>query len=266
MTKAVWDKRAVANGPARVEYRIAGKGKTIVSLPGLGRTTEDHLPLGERLIAAGYRVVLPMPRGMGGSTGPLTGITLHDLAADVAKVIEAVGDIPAILCGHAYGNRVARLIATDRPDLVSHLVLFTASGKVAGTPEVVAAIERVKNPALPIEERRKAALVSMVGPTRDPTVWLDGWNDPIAKACQAALRAVPTEEWWTGGKAKVLVIQGLADKSSPPVNGRMLKEELGERCTLVELDGVGHSVPVEAPDEVAAAMIAYLKKQHLAAA
>jgi pimeloyl-ACP methyl ester carboxylesterase len=46
----------------------------------------------------------------------------------------------------------------------------------------------------------------------------------------------------------------------------MLKDELGQRCTLVELDGVGHSVPVEAPDEVAAAMLAYLAKEKLAAA
>jgi pimeloyl-ACP methyl ester carboxylesterase len=263
MTKVVWETRTVENGPARVEYRVAGKGRAIVSLPGLGRTTEDHVPLGERLVKAGYRVVLPMPRGMGGSKGPLDGITLHDLAADVAAVIEEVSDRPVVLCGHAYGNRVARLVATDRPDLVSHLVLFTASGKVAGTPDVVASIEKVKNPTLPLAERRKEALFSMVGPTRDPSVWLDGWNEPIAKACQAALRAVPTELWWTGGKAPVLVIQGLADRSSPPVNGRMLKEELGDRCTLVELDGVGHSVPVEAPDEVAQAMVDYLKGQTL---
>jgi pimeloyl-ACP methyl ester carboxylesterase len=255
-----WKKRTVAHGSARIEVRLAGKGRTIVLLPGLGRTTEDYLPLAERLIGAGYRVTLPMPRGLGGSIGPMTGITLHDLAGDVAAVIEDVGGVPVVLAGHAYGNRVARMVATDRPELVSHLVLLAASGKVGGTPEVMAAIGRVKDPSLPLSERRAAALFSLMGPGRDPTVWLEGWNEPVAKACEAALSTVPIEKWWTAGKAEVLVIQGLADNSSPPINGRMLKEDIGHRCTLVELEGVGHSVPVEAPDEVAAAMIEYLRR------
>ena len=37
---------------------------------------------------AGYRVLRPQPRGIGQSRGPLTGIDLHDYAADVAAVIE----------------------------------------------------------------------------------------------------------------------------------------------------------------------------------
>ncbi|MBM3535189.1 MAG: alpha/beta hydrolase [Alphaproteobacteria bacterium] len=81
------------------------------------------------------------------------------------------------------------------------------------------------------------------------------------KTCLAAASATPIAEWWTAGKAPVLIIQGLADVAAVPANGRMLAEELGARGRLVELEGVGHSIPVEAPEETAAALIPYLKEQ-----
>ncbi len=37
----------------------------------------------------------------------LDGITVHDLAADVAGVLEAMDCGPAHLVGHAFGNRIA---------------------------------------------------------------------------------------------------------------------------------------------------------------
>jgi pimeloyl-ACP methyl ester carboxylesterase len=83
----------------------------------------------------------------------------------------------------------------------------------------------------------------------------------VMKACLAAANATPTPEWWTAGKAPVLIIQGLADVAAPPANGRMLVEELGARGKLIELEGVGHSIPVEAPEETAAALIPFLKEQ-----
>lgn len=81
------------------------------------------------------------------------------------------------------------------------------------------------------------------------------------KTCLAAASATPIAEWWTAGKAPVLIIQGLADVAAVPANGRMLAEELGARGRLVELEGVGHSIPVEVPEETAAALIPYLKEQ-----
>ncbi|MBI1773714.1 MAG: alpha/beta hydrolase [Proteobacteria bacterium] len=258
--KIAWEHRTVAAEHARIALRVAGSGKTVVMLPGLGRSSDDLLPLAERVIGAGYRVALPMPRGLGASQGPMAGITLHDLAADVAAAIAALGKSPVVLVGQAFGNRVARMLAADRPELISAVVLLGASGKVAGGPELPAANERAKNPALPLAERLAAARLTMVGPGRDPTPWLDGWNEPVAKVYLAAAAATPMDEWWTAGTARVLIVQGLADVMAPPANGRMLLGELGSRGSLVELEGIGHSLPVEAPDEVAAVVIDFLRK------
>ena len=52
---------------------------------------------------------------------------------------------------------------------------------------------------------------------------------------------------------QVLIVQGLCDVAAPVGNGRLLKDELGERRTLVELPDIGHAMPVEDPHACAQA-------------
>ncbi len=96
------------------------------------------------------------------------------------------------------------------------------------------------------------------GPGRDISVWMDGWSQPVMRAYLDAAAATPLDDFWTAGRAPVLIVQGLADVAAPPENGRDLKRLIGDRAVLVELDGVGHSVPIEAPDEVARVLVAEL--------
>ena len=78
---------------------MRGRGVPIVFIPSFGRGVHDFDELSKRLARSGYQTILPEPRGTGSSTGPLEGITLHDLAADVAAVIQAVGGGRAIVTG-----------------------------------------------------------------------------------------------------------------------------------------------------------------------
>ena len=205
-------------------------------------------------------MVQPDPRGIGGSTGPLDGLTLHDLADDIAAVIEAVGSTPVVIIGHAFGNRIARCVAADRPDLVRAVVLLSSSGKVQPSPEIAEAIRLAQDALTPRAARAEAARKAWFGPGRDVTIWLDGWIEPVRKAQTAAAAATEIADWWTAGRANVLIVQGLADVSALPANGRLLKNEIGERATLVELEGIGHAVPIEDPPAVAKAVLDYLRK------
>ena len=90
---------------------------------------------------AGFQVLRPQPRGIGQSHGPLTGIDLHDYAADVAAVIAHADKGAAFVVGHAFGNRVARMLATDRPELVRAVGLVAANiGKAPSPPQIRVAI------------------------------------------------------------------------------------------------------------------------------
>src|SRR5580700_5817445 len=100
-----------------IEVIEEGRGPLIVLLPSLGRDSEEFDPAAERIAAAGFRVLRPQPRGYERSAGPMENITLHDLARDLAAVIEHENAGPAILAGHAFGHFVAKTTAVDFPRL-----------------------------------------------------------------------------------------------------------------------------------------------------
>lgn len=238
-----------------------GDGQPLVLLPGLGRAASDVAPLADILVDAGYAVLLPEPRGIGPSTGPLEAITLHDLAADVGSLIEQWTSGPATIIGHAFGNRIARTLAADRPDLVSAVVLLSSSGKVQPTDEIAEAIRLAQTVDTPPDVRRAAVQQAWFAPGHDGTAWLDGWSQPVMKAYLAAAAATPVEDWWTAGSKPVLIVQGLCDVAAPVGNGRRLKQELGERGILVELPDIGHAMPVENPHVCARPILEFLRRQ-----
>ena len=127
----------IRRGDTQIEILSQGEGPLIVLLPSLGRGAEDFAAIAERIAAAGFRVLRPQPRGIGRSHGPMSGIDLHDYANDVAAVIERANGGPAFVVGHAFGNRVARLLATTRPDLVRAVGLIAANvGRDPSPPKV----------------------------------------------------------------------------------------------------------------------------------
>ena len=248
----------VTNGLSQFRVRVAGDGPVLCLLPGLGRPSEDLDPLAARLVAAGFRVAQPDPRGSGESRGEMKGLTLHDLAADVVAVIETL-DVGAVtIIGHAFGNRIARTVAADRPDLVNKVILMGCSGKVQPTPAIAEAIRLAQDVNTPPDVRAKAVRAAWYGPGRDISVWMENWSQPVMKSYLDAAAATDIADWWTAGNADVLIIQGLADVSAPPENGRLLKAEIGDRATLIELEGIGHAIPVEDPDSVADVLVRYL--------
>lgn len=75
------------------------------------------------LVAAHTRVVAYDRAGIGGSD-PLPALTLDAQLSDLTAVIEAAGrGRPAVVAGHSWGGLLAQLVALDRPELVSGLVL-----------------------------------------------------------------------------------------------------------------------------------------------
>lgn len=253
----------VTVGGVDLECFSHGEGVPIVLLPGGSLSVGYLSDLAESLGAAGYRAVRVNPRGAGASNGPMEGLTLHDLAGDVAGVIESLELGPAFVLGHAFGNRVARTVAADRPDLVRGVILVAAGGKVEPRPEAQHALVTLFTPTAS-EAQVLDAMQWMVGsPENAPSVWGRFKDDraPAAAASQmAAARATPLEDWWSpAGDAPYLVIQGTKDEAAPVANGHLLKQELGERVTVVDIPNAGHLQPLEAPGPVVDAVIAFAR-------
>lgn len=251
--------RAVLYQDVRIELFACGRGPLVVMLPSLGRDSEDFHDLAMRLAQAGYRSVCPSPRGLGGSVGPLGGITLHDFARDAARVIEAEGAAPAVVVGHAFGNWVARTAATDYPGLVRAVVLLAAGRKGATDPSIGAAITTCFDGKAPIDARMQALRHAFFAPGNDPSIWLDGWDPEIARAERAAAARTPHSEWWHAGTVPVLDLQAADDALLPRDQGAKLRDELGERVTIEVIANAGHALLPEQPAAVARALLAYLR-------
>src|SRR5215469_6669248 len=174
-------REVILRGHVSIEVIAEGRGPLLVLLPSLGRDSEEFDPVAEQLEAAGFRVLRPQPRGYGRSTGPTTGITLHDYSADVAATIEHEGGSPAILAGHAFGHFVAKMTAVDYPKLSRAVILIGAARKTPD-PAVQRAVAIAPDPAKPEAERLKNLKFVFFAKGNDATAWLTGFHASVRGA------------------------------------------------------------------------------------
>ncbi len=250
----------VMRGGVSIEVLVDGDGPPVVLLPSLGRGAEDFDAIAARLAAARFAVLRLQPRGVGASRGPLAGIDLHDYAADVAAVIEAAGRGPAFVVGHAFGNRVARMLATDRPDLVRALALVAANvGRDPSPPDVRAAIRASADPTLPEDTRLEALRFAFFAPGNDAGVWLGGWHPEVLAAQRIAGDKTPREEDFAGGTAPILYLQPAHDPLAHGDHGREYQRLQGGRVTIVVIPQASHAAIAEQPEFISAALIEYAR-------
>jgi pimeloyl-ACP methyl ester carboxylesterase len=245
-------------GDVQVEVVLDGAGPAVVLLPSLARDSDDYDAVAEGLAAAGLLVLRPKPRGIGHSSGPMTNITLHDLARDVAEAVQQLGGGRAIIVGHAFGNWVARMTAADHPKLVRGVVIAAAAAKTY-PPELSKAVTSAGNPALPRDERLAALRFAFFAPGNDPTAWLDGWHPEIRDSQRAAVAAVRQDEWWSGGSAPLLELQAAEDPFKPEAKRNEMKDEFGQRVTVAVIPHASHALIPEQPQAVVAALVGWIK-------
>jgi pimeloyl-ACP methyl ester carboxylesterase len=249
----------VTTDAVTIETYVDGTGPDVVILPSYGRDGgEDFDTFTAALADAGYRVLRPQPRGTGRSTGPMTGVTTDDLGADVARVIGELGHGPAVVLGHAYGNFVARTVATNHPEAVSAVILAAASGRTVA-PEVDSAPFRAGDPALPEDERLAALRLAFFAPGHDPSGWLTGWHPDTLRMQQAAVTGIDVDRYWAAGNASVLEIIAALDPFKHQAEWGALRAEFGSRITTTIIENASHALFPEQPGAVARAVIDYLR-------
>lgn len=243
-----------------------------------------------KLAAAGWRVVSWDQRGHGDSAHA----HLYSWEADVRDALSVIGSItdrPAPMVGHSKGggllmhladavpNRFThyvnldgvthrrpvpdvaeherrRMLATDLESWLDHRRRAAGSSRVPGTLDELAQRRRRMNPRLPIEWLRY--LVS-VGARHDD----DGWRWKIDPSMRMGGFGPWRPEWMArrlpGLGMPFLGILGLEPEEmgwgTKPDDIRPLLPPGGE---VVGLEGVGHFVHIERPEQVAAIVIDFL--------
>ncbi|MFX0081633.1 MAG: alpha/beta fold hydrolase [Candidatus Hodarchaeota archaeon] len=253
-------------GDVQIEAIINGTGNIIILLAAGGQDASKFNDFTPFLNKAGYQTIAINRRGFGGSKGPLEEITLHDLADDIAGVIKLLGNNPVHILGWAWGNRVARCLAEDHPDLVKSLILLAAGGRVPPNSECLKRYRILGSPNSSKEERIEALKFLFFSPSTNEEIIIkalkrnQNWKEQekTTRAHQKANQATPLMDWWNGGKAPILVIQGLDDQTAVPENGQILERENKERVKLVNIENAGHFMIYEQPEKVAEEILSFL--------
>ena len=254
-------------GVVTIQYLDQGVGPVIVMLPSLARSGRDYDGVVPYMVAKGYRVIRPEPRGMNGSLGPMEKLSLHDFADDVAAVLDQEKTGPIVVVGHAWGSQPARMLAADRPDLVIGVVMAAASaGKLLpGSNEkpfsrLRAEIDGAGNPALSESERLICLQKAFFAPGHDPSVWLDGWFQEAHEAQSYARVNTPIDDYFSAGN--VVPILDLQAEYDAVVVPNIMKPYLGERVTEQVILNAGHSMAPEQPKAMSDAVCQFADRMY----
>jgi aminoacrylate hydrolase len=113
-------------------YQFAGSedAETVILSAGLGGTAGYWMHNVEAFLPR-FRILLYDHRGTGRSDRTLPGgVTVEDMASDVAALMEALELERAHFVGHAAGGLIGLALALERPELVAKLVVASAWGRL----------------------------------------------------------------------------------------------------------------------------------------
>lgn len=264
------------SGGVTIEYEVTGRGRPVILLHGFpdsGRLWRGQVPA---LSEAGFQVIVPDLRGYGRSDKPpeVEAYAMHHLVADVLAVLDAAGAARAHVVGHDWGAVVAWAVAGGAPDRVDHLVPMSvghpSAFRAAGPRQYARSwytllfqLRGIAEKALAAGDwaffRRWAGHPDADGVIAD--LQRDGSLTPglnyyranvaprefVRGALEMPPIAAPTMGMWSS--RDLALTEGQMVNSERYVSGPWRYERL---------DGVGHWMPLQAPDEVNRLLVDFL--------
>jgi len=202
-------------------------------------------------------VAIDLP-GFGATPPPAAGMGARGYAAQLVGLVESVAASGAkpILVGHSFGGRVAVCLAASSPDAVAGVVL-------SGVPLVRSSLPRTR-PSRRYRAVRAASRLGLVPPAcleairrrygsadyRAATgVVRDVLVATVAESYEAELAQL---------RCPVALVWG-RDDTTAPLDVARAAQLVAPTASLEVLDGVGHLVPTEAPERLAAAALTMLR-------
>jgi pimeloyl-ACP methyl ester carboxylesterase len=239
---------------------IAGRG-------GAGRTW--HLHQAPAFQRAGYRVITFDNRGIG-ATEQATGLTIEQMVADAAALIEELDAAPVRIVGVSMGSFIAQELMLTRPELITAAVLMATRGREDVMRAFGRKAERELLDAgieLPPTYDAKIRLLENFSPATlndDHAVrdWMDMftmWPTKVTPGLRAQLDVAPAENRLPAYRSiatPTLVIGFADDLILPPHLSREVADAIPQGRYL-QIPDAGHLGFIERPDAVNAAALEF---------
>jgi len=260
-----------------IEFDVTGDGRPVLLLHGFpdsGRLWRHQVPV---LAEAGFRVIVPDLRGYGRSGKPeaVEAYSIPVLAGDVIAILDSLGIGSAHVVGHDWGAGLAWALASLAPGKVDHLVALSVGNPVTFLRT--------------LEQRQKSWYMLLFQFPGIAERWLteDNWANfrvwaghPDADQVIAELEAngslTPGLNWyranispesWAGPPLQIPPVQaptmGLWSTGDPALTEVQMTDSaknMAGSWRYERLDGPGHWMQLEAPDQVNALLLDFLPR------
>jgi pimeloyl-ACP methyl ester carboxylesterase len=233
----------------------------IVFLHGAGMDHSVWALLARAFAHHGYAVLAPDFPGHGRSAGePLTSIA--GLADWTATLIDASGATNARLVGHSMGSLVALETASRHRDKVTSLGLIATAAAMRVSDDLLSAAKTNDHAAVDMMAIWGEGYRAALGGSQAPGLWMLGGVERLLERAQpgvifADLAACNAYQEALSAAAKIdapsIVIQGSHDLMTPAKGGEALAAAM-PNCRLAVIEGAGHMLMSERPDDVLAAL------------
>jgi pimeloyl-ACP methyl ester carboxylesterase len=204
--------------------------------------------------------------GHGKSSGkPLA--TIAELAAWIIHLLDAAGGRTATLVGHSMGSLAALEAAARYPDRVDRLALVGTAVPMPVSEALLQASDANDHVAYEMINAYAHSSAAQLGGNRVPGQWMMGSSMRLMeRSAPGALHAdfSACHAYGTGLDAArqvqcpALLVLGKRDLMTPPRAAKDLMGALPGARTVM-LEGAGHALMAERPDEVLDALIDFLK-------
>jgi pimeloyl-ACP methyl ester carboxylesterase len=243
-----------------------GRGSPLVLIHGLA---DDHRLWRKAVpdLALRHRVILYDVRGHGQSTAGSGDGTLHQLGADLARLMDVIGLERAAIAGFSLGGTIAMRLAIDHPEKVDVLFAVATSSRVSssaaqwyadraamGGAELKSTIDRDTVDAYHISPGElEEGLAIRRQSTQDPA----GYRN--AAQAMAGMRAAPLDPELVKIRARTLIVCADLDQHCPPRAGEIIAAGIPD-STMEIILGSGHMLPAERPQELAGLVVGFLRE------
>ncbi|MEJ5300442.1 MAG: alpha/beta fold hydrolase [Thermodesulforhabdaceae bacterium] len=260
------------DGERRIYYEVSGSGSPLLFISGLSGGSWSWYQQ-RPFFEAFYTVIVFDNRGAGKSWMPPGPYTMDQMAEDALALLDHLEINKTHVAGISMGGMIAQQLAATHPDRVSALVLgCTHCGKsrrIAPAREVLDRLssqeglspEEIveKNIPLLFGEKCRKEHPEIVDEYKRKTL-----SAPIQpfEAFQAQLIAINRFnvcDILYRITCPTLIITGKDDILVPPQNSKVLAE-LIPNSQLVELDGIGHAIHLEATETFNELVLEFLRQ------
>ena len=260
-----------------IEYEVTGEGRPVVLLHGFpdsGRLWRHQVPA---LAEAGFQVIVPDLRGYGrsGKPEPVDAYSIPLLAGDVMAILAQLEIGKAHVVGHDWGAALAWALASLAPGSVDHMVVMSVGNPVTFLRT--------------LEQRQKSWYMLLFQFAGVAERWLsnDNWanlrswgghpdTDQVIAELEANGSLTPGLNWyranvapesWAGPPLQLPPVQaptmGLwssGDFALTEVQMTDSASSMAGPWRYERVDGPGHWMQLEAPDQVNALLLDFLPR------